>query len=190
MPDFGPKKVEFNGLEKHFRGCLNTLSDSSSESQFEECHRWICSAHEWIENYMLTKVICAERLTPRTRDIRGWLAYFSQVENFHAYISALATAKPVFNAAIESSNGKYSLPITIHFRPVKNLHWIYAYENCTQTSLRTPMVGFDTKAFSALADLIFLKKKNQHEITAIMKAEPCLKIQSEIEALSIADLKH
>lgn len=179
-----PNSIRFRGQKRFINYCCDVLSEVSGSSDHEECYRKICSYHETIEKYMADKVIRPEHLTQETRNIRGWVAYFSQCEHLDAYVRAVKVAQPIFEFAAQQSHGKYKTPVIVHFCPVKNFYWIYGYENCTQINLRTPMISFDQEGFSLIANVIFHKKRNRREITNRTTAESYRRIQTGIDVLA------
>jgi hypothetical protein len=78
---------------------LEALATSERRRQLEEVYEMIVSASENIEDEVRAQNVRPEQLRKPAREMRGWLAYFSQRENFDEYCAAVRRAAPVFRAA-------------------------------------------------------------------------------------------
>jgi len=86
-----------------------------------ELHKSIRSASEDIEAYLRAKGLTAKDLTAQSRSIRGWLAYFSERENFDAYVAA-ALGHARSSRRQSAAQGAFVAPAIVEFRPTPGLY--------------------------------------------------------------------
>ena len=181
--NFTPGSVSFKGLRSCFRGILDQLPLSDGKTQLQDHYEYICASSQNIENHIQENHFAPEQLTPESRDIRGWLAYFSQRQRFEAYVAASRGACPVFQEALRHT-GKLSGKILIHFRPMKSLYRIHGNKNLVLVQLPTPMICFEKNNFQTLACLFVQKSPSKEAVVEAMLSEPYQKILSELDLLA------
>jgi len=179
---FPPESVSFRGLQSYFDGLLSRLARSNNPSQWEEVHGQIVSSSENIENEIKAKNIRPEQLKRQAREMRGWLAYFSERENFEEYRSAVERAGRVFREACTWPAAK-SVAILVHFGPLPGMYRVRGHSDAIVVHLATPMICFDEALLRSVADMAFKKggdRKLMHEAAG---SEPYRKIASAIDLL-------
>ena len=181
--DRPPGTISFPGLKSYLDGILDTLAQNDGQAQWQQVYNSICATSTDIERQILTADISPEHLKAQTRDIRGWLAYFSEKSHFEAYSTALNNAVPAFTKTLQD-NKKLSSRILIHFRPMKGIFRLRRYSNATLVQFPTPMISFGRDNFEVLSGLALRQKGRKQFIMKAMLAEPYQEILSEIELLS------
>lgn len=165
---FPPESVSFRGLPRHFDGLLDRLAQYRDHPQAEEVYRQIRSDSESIEHEVRAQRIRPEQLKKRAREMRGWLAYFSQRENFDRYCAAARRAEPAFRAPSIWATQK-SFEILVHFRPMRGMYHIVGYSDWALVQLPTPAICFDEKILRSVARIAFKKggdRKAVHDAAA------------------------
>ncbi len=177
-----PDSVSFVGLPGHFDYLLNRLARHSDRSQLEEVYGLIRSASESIENEIKARDVRPKQLKKRTREMRGWLAYFSQWENFDDYCAAVQRAEPAFRTACTWPAGS-SVAVLVHFRPMQGMYRIRRYDDAILVRLPTPMICFDRELLRALAEAAFKRSHSKRPVHDAAVSEPYRRIASELELL-------
>jgi hypothetical protein len=176
-PSLRPESVTFPGLVGHFNGLLDELAHVAEKGHSHECdchlhpgelYEEIVSDTENIEEEIKTKDIRPEHLKKQYRDIRGWLAYFAQKENFDAYCAAVKRAEPAFRAASIWPAGP-GVNVVVQFRPMHGMYRVRGYQDAIVVHLPTPMICFDKALLHSIAQMAFRRshdKKASHEAAA------------------------
>ena len=178
-----PHSISFRGLRSYFDGILDRLARIDGQKQDQHIYDSICSTSENIEKRIQADDIRPEQLKPQSRDIRGWFAYFSQQQNFDAYIDAVRIANPLFHDAA-GRTGKLPTHVHIHFRPMKGIYRLGGYRNLTLVQLPTPMICFEKETFQVLADLTVRTGRDKQQVMDATLKEPYQDILSDIDLLS------
>ena len=176
---FRPKSVSFPGVKAYFDSILDRLALKTEEQNFNTTFRSIVNSSNNIEQQISSKGIGPEHLTAASRNIRGWLAYFSQKDNLHKYAESLQTAKNVF--------GKYPLNgknIVIHFCPIKALYKVRHSNDCVLVKFPTEMILSGQNHFTILAEMIFNKKNHKKELLEIVRSKQYRVVLQDIELLA------
>ena len=175
--------ITFPGLRSYLDSVLDKLAQCDSKSQTQQAYNSICSTSENIERQVRTDDIRPEQLKQQSRDIRGWLAYFSQQQTFDAYLNAVSIANPIFHDAVQETQ-KLKTPVHIHFRPIKGIFRLRGNRNKTLIHLPTPMICFEKETFQTLAYMTVRKNRNKQPVINAMLKEPYQDILSDIDLLS------
>ncbi len=190
-PSLPPESVSFPGLVGHFNGLLDELAHVAEKGHSHECqchlqraeiYEEIVSDTENIEEEIGTKGIRPEHLKKQYRDIRGWLAYFAQKENFDAYGAAVKRAEPAFRAASIWPAGP-DVDVIIQFRPMHGMYRVRGYQDAIVVHLPTPMIGFDKALFQSLAQLAFRHSHDKRPVNEAIAGESCQQIAATLELL-------
>jgi len=180
---FPPDSVSFRGLQRHFDNLLDRLARYVDRPELDEVYETIVSDSASIEEEIRAQNIRPEQLKGPAREMRGWLAYFSQRENFQQYCAAVRRAEPAFRAASIWS-AKPSFEILVHFRPMHGMYHICGYSKWALVQLPTPTICFDEGLFQSVARIAFKKKGcDRKAVNDAAGSEPYRKIASEIESL-------
>ncbi len=177
-----PDSVSFVGLPGHFDYLLNRLARHNDRSQLEEVYGLIRSASESIEDEIKAKDVRPKQLKKRTREMRGWLAYFSRRENFDTYCAAVQRAEPAFRTAC-TWPVRPTVAVLIHFRPMQGMYRIRRDDNAILVRLPTPMICFDRELLRALAEAAFKRSHSKKPVHDAATSEPYQRIASELELL-------
>ena len=180
--NISPNSISFPGLSSHFNGILEHLSKTNVNLNKDEIFQNICSSSEHIEKEIQTQNFKPEHLKSQSRSIRGWLAYFSQRQNFDSYLAAIRRATPAFCETAMKVR-KNALPVYINFLPVKVLYIARRYKNHILVKLPTPMICFDENTMKLLAEWIVNKANNKNHIIAASLSNPYQEILSELNML-------
>jgi hypothetical protein len=178
---YAPESISFRGLKSHFDSLLNELAQSDDPSQLAEVHDLIVSASESIEDEVRAQNVRPEQLRKPAREMRGWLAYFSQRENFDEYCAAVRRAEPVFRAAATWPAGKTKA--VIHFRPLRGMYHVRGYPEGMLVHLPTPMISFDKALLRSVALIAFKKGGDRKLVHDAATGEPYQRIASALELL-------
>ncbi len=188
---FPPESVTFPGLVSHFNGLLDELAHVAEKGHAQACdchlrpeelHAEILSDTREIEEEIKAKGIRPEHLRKQYRDIRGWLAYFAQRENFNAYCSAVRRAEPAFRAASIWPAGP-SVDVLVQFRPLHGLYRVRGYQDAIVVHLPTPMICFDKALFQSTAQLAFRRSDDKRPIHEAIAGASCQQIAAALELL-------
>lgn len=180
--DLPPDSVSFVGLPGYFDHLLDRLAQDDDRSRLEEIHDLIRSASESIENEIKAKDVRPKQLRKSTREMRGWLAYFSQQENFDDYCAAVQRAEPAFRTACTWPAGP-TIAVLVHFRPMQGMYRIRRDDNAVLVRLPTPMICFDRELLHALAEAAFKRSHSKKPVHDAATSEPYQRIASELELL-------
>lgn len=150
--------------------------------QLEEVYHQIKSGSEGIEHEVRAQHVRPEQLKKPARDMRGWLAYFSQRENFEAYCAAVQRAEPAFRAASVWSARK-SFEILVHFRPLRGMYHIVGYSNWALVQLPTPAICFDEEILRSAARIAFKKGGDRQLVHDAATGECYRQIAATLEQL-------
>lgn len=181
--DLPPNSLSFPGLRSYFNHTLEQLAQIDGNLHIQDIYNSIRSSNENIEREIQTKKIRPEQLKSQSCTIRGWMAYFAQQENFDAYVAAIRQAKPIFSEVVNSTK-KRSVPVQVHFLPMKGVYRTRSYQNLIMVKLPTPMICFDRKTLWLLAEWIFRKANNKQMVLDETLSEPYQEILSELDLLS------
>jgi hypothetical protein len=180
---FAPESVSFRGLQSYFDDLLSRIARSDSRSQQEEIYGEIVASSENIEDGIKVKNARPEQIKKPSREMRGWLAYFSQRENFDEYCAAVRRAEPIFREACPWPAAK-SVPILVHFRPQQGMYHIRAYSDAILVRLPTPMICFDEGLLRSVAQVAFKEGGDRKRVHDAAGSEPYRRIASALELLS------
>lgn len=179
-----PTTVSWPGLGAFLERILDRLA--LAPGPLDPIHHSIDTTSRRIEGTIARTAARPENLTPASRAIRGWLAFFAQRDNLALYTQALALATPLLQAAVRAQ--KHPLPLVIHFRHAKVIYRIRPHRGGSALWLPTPMIAFDAPAFARLADLIASRTPQaKHRVVADMAAEPFQTLHAELESLGGID---
>jgi hypothetical protein len=162
-----PESVSFRGLQSYFDDLLNRLARSASPAEQEAIYGEIVASSENIENGIKVKQARPEQLKRPARQMRAWLAYFSQRENFDEYGAAVRRAEPIFRAACTWPAAKSGATL-VHFRPLQGIYRIRTGPQALLVRLPTPMICFNEGLLRAVADIAFQRggdRKLVHDAT-------------------------
>jgi hypothetical protein len=186
-----PESVTFPGLVSHFNGLLDELAHVAEKGHSHECechlhpkelYEEILSDTESIESEMADKRLQPEHLRKQYRDIRGWLAYFAQKENFDAYCAAVKKAEPAFRAASIWPAGP-EVDVIVQFRPMHGMYRVRGYQDAIVVHLPTPMICFDKALFRRVAEVAFRRSHDKRAIHEAVAGESCQRIAAALELL-------
>ncbi len=194
---FPPDSVSFPGLSRHFDNLLNRLAQAAQAPagkrsahargqrtvSVEEIYETIVSDSASIEDEVRAHAVRPEQLTKPTREMRGWLAYFSQREDFDAYCDAVRRAEPAFREASRWS-ADASFEILVHFRPMHGMYHIVGYSAWALVELPTPAICFDESVLRAMARIAFRKRGGDRKaVHDAAGSERYREIDATVEAL-------
>jgi hypothetical protein len=170
------------GLEGDPKRDTSRLGTQALATQMEEVYHQIKSNSEGIEHEVRAQQVRPEQLKKHAREMRGWLAYFSQRENFEAYCAAVRRAEPAFRAASLWSTRK-SFEILVHFRPLRGMYHIVGYADWALVQLPTPAICFDEEILRSAARIAFKKGGDRQLVHEAAAGEPYRQIASVLEQL-------
>jgi hypothetical protein len=176
-----PESVSFRGLQSYFDGLLSRIAQSD-DSQSDKLLEEIGTSSGSIESEIKTRGTLPEQLVKSAREMRGWLAYFSQRENLDKYCRTVRRAEPLFREACPWSAAR-SVPTVIQFRPQQGMYHIRGYSNAILVRLPTPMICFDDRPLRAVAEVAFKKGGDRKLVHDAMGDETYQRIASALEML-------
>ena len=181
----GPARrhVSFSGLSRWFDRTLNYLSDSPDEDELAAILSSIQRNSRQIEGTIRLQKIEPDELSAASRDLRGWLAFFSRSENLSAYCKAIVQIKAAIEPLAIGQN-RFSPPLRIHFRPMRGIFQMRRERRGTLLKLPTPMVAFNPGAFADMAEMIFGRDPSaKSRIIEQMASDNVMAVRSKLEAL-------
>ena len=179
---FPPESVSFRGLQSYFDTLLTQLARADKPAQREEVYELIVASSENIENGIQSKRAQPEQLKRPAREMRAWLAYFSQRENFDEYCAAVRRAEPIFREACTWPAAK-SIGIVVHFRPLQGIYRIRTCPDAVLVRLPTPMICFDAALLRSVAQMAFTKGGDRKLVHDATGSEPYRRIAAALELL-------
>jgi hypothetical protein len=177
-----PESMSFRGLQSYFDGLLNQIARSNDLSEREEAYTEIVASSENIENGIKARNGRPEQIKRPSREMRGWLAYFSERQHFEEYCAAVRSAELIFREACPWPAGK-SVATLVHFRPQQGMYHVRAYSDAILVRLPTPMICFGERLLRAVAEMAFKKGRDRRLVHEAMGGEPYRRIASELELL-------
>ncbi len=177
-----PESVSFRGLQSYLDDLLDRLARSRDPSQQGGLYDEIVSSSESIESDIKANDIRPEQIKKPSRQVRGWLAYFSRRENFDTYGQALRRAEPIFREACPWPAAK-SAAVLVHFRPLQGMYRIRGSPEMIVTHLATPMICFDEAILRSVAGVAFGTRGDRQLLHDAIGGESYRKIASEIGML-------
>ena len=190
-PSLPPESVSFPGLVGHFNELLDELAHVTEKGHSHQCdchlkpaelYEEIVSDTENVEEEIKTKSIRPEHLKKQYRDIRGWLAYFAQKENFEAYCAAVRRAEPAFRAASIWPAGP-DVDVVVQFRPMHGMYRVRGYQDAIVVHLPTPMICFDKVLFHSIAQLAFRRSRDRRAAHDAAAGELYQQVAAALELL-------
>ncbi|HWE03047.1 MAG TPA: hypothetical protein VG326_11620 [Tepidisphaeraceae bacterium] len=177
------EKITWRGLNTVMDRAMEALADDVSDDSAQGLGASIVRVSRQIELTMQRDAIAPDRLSNETRARRGWLAFFSQEENFQAYIQARRCASRLLDGAAVGSR-HYPPPLTIHFRPVMGIYKLRSTRSGAVLWLPTPMIAFDEAGFAALASLIYDRGSGaRQDVIGRMTGDGYQTVRAELESL-------
>jgi hypothetical protein len=173
--------VALVGLKAFWDRVLDGLARATAPTACDALHRSIVSTSANVERHLLADGLQGDHLTATSRTVRSWLAYFSQRENFDAYLAAVARARPILEAAL-GQRIRFRPPAIVHFRALPGLYRLRGQADATRVCLATPMITFSAELFGTLADAIFGGGSRQCVVEAVV-GEDYQTVQAELDAL-------
>jgi len=174
--------VSLMGINAYLDEMVAKLAKPTTAEQANELYGSIRSASERIETYLPSEQLAAKDLTPKSRSIRGWLAFFAERENFDAYLAAVRRARAAFESAIREGT-RFSSPALVEFRPIHGIYQVRGHTDGTRVVLATPMICFADELFASVAQAAIHGGPKQAMVEAA-GGEEYQGIQAELEALS------
>ncbi|MDB5175036.1 MAG: SprT-like family [Phycisphaerales bacterium] len=180
-PPLPVTSVSWRGLSNLVNRTLDQLAVDLSLVELTRAREAVARTSRQIELSIDRRKIPPDRLTPATRDLRGWVAHFSREEHFDTYVQARTTASRILNAAATASR-HYPPPLTIHFRPMTGIYKLRPSRRGPVLWLPTPMILFDASAFTALAELVFDRSRDaKQRVIAHMTGEGYQSLRARLE---------
>lgn len=173
------RSISFPGLWTWWQGVLDALARRDPPAP---CHAAIRTTSDRIERIIEAQRITAADLSDRTRQVRGWLAFFADSENFGLYLTGLRRAAPIFDAACAGSRG-FPPPSRARFVPMRGLYRLRVTRGGTTVALPTSMCAFSDRLMHQLAGFAFGKKRNRQAIIEATFGDEYQAVQAEIESL-------
>jgi hypothetical protein len=183
-PHAGEQRVVWRGLQAFVARAMDRLAQPLDAPELERVRASIAKMSRQIEGSIERHKTRAEQLTPITRELRGWLAFFSREENLWSYSKARELAHVALTPAAQGQR-RFSLPLTIHFRPMRGIYNVRGSRSGSNVLLPTPMIAFDAAGFARLASLMFAKERTaRRDVVAQMAGEGYQSTYAELEILS------
>ncbi len=208
---FPPDSVAFRGLQRHFDNLLDRLAHAVQATtdvaqppsagdddpppgagvlqgqghspQLDEVYETIVSDSASIEEEIRAHNIRPEQLKESAREMRGWMAYFSQRDHFERYCAAVRRAEPAFRV-VSIWSAKTSYDIVVHFQPMHGMYHICGYSKWALVELPTPAICFNEGLFQSVARIAFKKKGGDRKaVNDAAGSDAYRKIASAMESL-------
>lgn len=177
-------QVRWAGLGRFAEKLMARLARAPSPQEQSEIRRAIEGASGRIESTLRRQGVANDRLTPATREWRGWLAWMAEAENVAAYLAAVDRARAALTAARAAKPRPTDTEFALEFRPMRFIYRMRHRGTTTHVMMPTPMVSFDVTAFADLADLVFGDSRTaKQRVVERMKSESYADLFDEIEGL-------
>jgi hypothetical protein len=177
-------RVTWSGLSRFVDRMMDRLADPLPETEIEATRMSIERMSRQMEGTIERQKLTPGDLSASSRELRGWLAFFSRAENIAAYVAAQKLGRAAFDPAA-AIQGRFQLPLRIYFRPMRGIYKIRGSPRGSVLSLPTPMIAFDAAAFGMLASLIFRKSTDaRRKVIEQMTAEGFQALHAELASLS------
>lgn len=181
-------RLRWAGLRAFVDRLLERLAAGPGESELAEIERAIEQTSARIEGTIRREAIAPERLTPATRELRGWLGWMASDQALHEYLSAVRRARAALEAArsrwTPAEPGTAPPELVIEFRPLKLIYKMRTRAGRARVSLPVPMVRFDDATLADLGELVFARTGTaKGRVVERMKSEPYADLADELEAL-------
>jgi hypothetical protein len=169
--------VSFPGLWTHWQRILDAQARANPP---DGCHVEIRSTSETIERMIEVEGIEPADLSERSRQARGWLAFFADPDNFQLYVDAVRRARGILGAACARSPA-FRAPALVRFQPMGGLYRWRLTPTGTSVAMPTPMCTFSDALFEVLADSA-IRRSSRRTILEATAADEYQALQAEIEA--------
>ncbi|MEZ0264454.1 MAG: hypothetical protein ACAI43_06995 [Phycisphaerae bacterium] len=177
-------QVRWAGLGRLAEKLIARLARAPSPAELAEIRRAIQTTSGRIESTLRRQGVANDRLTPATREWRGWLAWMAEAENVAAYLAAVDRARAALTAARAVKPRPTETEFALEFRPMRFIYRMRHRGPVTHVMMPTPMVSFDAAAFADLADLVFGDSRTaKQRVVERMKSESYVDLFDEIEGL-------
>jgi hypothetical protein len=176
--------TQFNwpGLNARLDAWLDRLSSLWADAELDAIAKSVDLQHRRIESDVERLKIPPESLSPTTRKVRGWVAYFSLPDNLRQYVHAVGRARRSLDAL--GKRWRWKGPTMIHFRPANVIYRVIPSATRTTVWFPTPMIVFEDASFAAVAEMIVSKDPARRtQVLAAMQSEPYERLRTELEIL-------
>ncbi len=178
-----PGSMRIPGVKSDLEWAVYELATGPTDESAGKVYEFLSGASAQIERNM--KALPADSLTPQSRNIRAWLAFFADRVNFQAYRAAMRRAKPAVEESLRRSP-RFHAPAFIEFRPLRGLFRIRGNSGGATVSLATPAICFSEELFRSFAQAAFEGGSRQAILEAAVSDE-YQDIQAELDALGGLD---
>ena len=176
------RHISWPGLGLFVERTMERLASASSDADVESIRQAIERASRQMEGTIARQKLSPDELTPGSRDLRGWLAFFARPENIAAYRRAAALAQSALAPRL-ARRKHFPLPLHVHFRPMRGIYKLSATRRGSVFSLPPTTIAFDSADFDKLANLVF-DKSVKRDVVERMTSEGCQAIRAELESLA------
>jgi hypothetical protein len=118
----------------------------------------------------------------KSRQLRGYLAFFSDRGNLQLYAAAVRFAKTAFEEALQRYQ-RYPRQAVVRFQCLRALYRIRRRGEAMHASLPVGMIHFDRPAFGALTDMAFGGTGRSKMVDEAIVSDTCRAVQSAIDLL-------
>jgi hypothetical protein len=182
-PPLPVTSVSWRGLSSFVNRTFDRLATDLTAAELSQARGAIARTSRQIELSIARRQIPPDRLTPATRELRGWVAFFSREQGFADYVQARSAASRILDAAAATSR-HYPPPLAIHFRPMTGIYKLRPSRHGPVLWLPTPMIAFDAAALGALAELVFDRSRDaKQRVILQMTGEGYQAVRAELDAL-------
>lgn len=174
--------VSFTGLASVWERFLNSMADPRAGSRADRVHEALSTQSNQLEQHIAMRGYQSQELTQRTRQIRGWLAFFAQRENFDACLEAAERARSAFEPRMGSGT-PFHAPAFVQFRPVHCLYQLRVFREGTRVVLPAPMITFDLEQMTLVAEMALRRARTRQPVLEAIMSDEYQGLQAELEAL-------
>jgi hypothetical protein len=178
------RQVSWPGLPRYVEQLMNQLSAPTSERELEEVRESIARMSRQMEGTIERQKLSPHDLAASSRELRGWLNYFSRPQSLSLYARAMKLARAAIGPGLERQK-RFPPPLRIHFRPMRGIYKIRGSRRGSVLTFPTPMIAFDAPEFAELADLVFgTHSAARQRVLERITAEGYQAMTAQLEALS------
>lgn len=182
--------LTITGLTAYTHKLAVHLAAAPAEGDLRKLHHSISTAARRLQISLDLKKVGAAQLTPKSRALRGWLAFLADEGTLTGYVNAVRTATPILTDVLARQD-RFSPPVQVFFMPLRGMYRIRQRRLPAggraplEVFLPTPALAFEDGDFTALARCALLgdAKAKRHVLQA-MQSEAYAALAAELHVLA------
>lgn len=179
-----PSHIRWIGLSRFVERAMDRVGEPLTDAEAHAVRESIARTSRQIEGMIERKKLGPKQIAPSARQLRGWLAMFSQADDLAAYLAAQALARQHL-VIPDDMTARFPPPVLVRFRPMRGIFKLGRRGGQSVLSLPTGSITFIARDFTDLAAMIFRGDRHARQrVIERMTSEGFQSVQAELEALS------